>query len=192
MARRKFEEDVVEETTTTETTETVEETSPDLHDQFVQILVDMGLSAEQAEAVHSTAMDLINAGDGETETTETVTEESKVEARRARRGMGSKRKRYSRRGFNADRPTRAERSRHMGEERGPRRGGRTELAAERRMRRLARQNRQLREQLQELGASPAARPISNRPAMQAQPAVKAKGLAKSTAQALEMINNYGK
>jgi len=191
MARRKFEEDVVEETTTTETTESVEDTSPDLHDQFVQLLVDMGLSAEQAEAVHSTAMDLINAGDGETETTETVTEETKVEARRARRGMG-KRGKYSRRGFNADRTTRRERSRHMGEERGPRRGSRTELAAERRMRRLARQNRQLREQLQELGASPAARPISNRPTMQAEPAIKSKGLSKSTAQALEMINNYGK
>lgn len=189
MARRKFEEEVVEETTT-ETTETVEETSPDLHDQFVQILVDMGLSAEQAEAVHSTAMDLINAGDGETETTETVTEETKVEARRARRAGLAKRSKYARRGFSEDRPAR---SRRLSEERGPRRGRRTELAAERRMRRLAQQNRQLREQLRELGATPAARPISNRPAMEAKSnQAQLGGLAKSTTQALDMINNFGK
>lgn len=188
MARRKFEEEVVEETTT-ETTETVEETSPDLHDQFVQILVDMGLSAEQAEAVHSTAMDLINAGDGETETTEEVTEETKVEARRARRAGMGKRGKYARRGFSEARPTRARRF----SERGPNADRKVELAAERRMRRLARQNRQLREQLRELGATPAARPLSNRPHMEAAtPTYKADSLSKSTARALEMINGYKK
>lgn len=178
MRRRKFEEDVVEETTT-ETTETVEDTSPDLHDQFVQILVDMGLSAEQAEAVHSTAMDLINAGDGETETTETVTEETKVEARRARRAGMGKRRKYARRGFSEERTTRSRR----GDSR----------SNDVRMRRLARQNRQLRQQLTELGATPAARPISNRPTMEAKTSTyKSESLSKSTARALEMINNYKK
>ena len=62
MARRKFDEVVEEETTVTE--EVVEET-PDLHEKFVTLLVEMGLSAEQAEAVHSMAMDLIDAGEGE-------------------------------------------------------------------------------------------------------------------------------
>ena len=51
MRRRKFEEDVVveEETTVEETTED----TPDSREQFVTILVDMGLSAEQAEAITS-------------------------------------------------------------------------------------------------------------------------------------------
>jgi hypothetical protein len=180
MARRKFEEDVVEETTTetTETTETVEE-SPDYHEQFVSILVDMGLSAEQAEAVHSMAMDLINSGEGETtETTEEVTEEQKVEARRARR-MGSKRRGYSRRrGMSEDRP----------------RGRRMEMSQvermERRMRRLARQNRELREELGRMGARPAARPLSNRPVRNEATQQNLGGLAKSTQQALDMINKF--
>ena len=85
MRNRKFAEDeVVVEEETTVTEETVEE-SPDSHDQFVSILVDMGLSAEQAEAVHTMAMDLIDAGEGEETTTEEVKEEVKVEASRQRR-----------------------------------------------------------------------------------------------------------
>jgi hypothetical protein len=75
--RTKFEEDVVEETTDT----VVEETAPDIHEQFVSILVNMGLSADQAEAVHQMALDLIDAGGAEevaepevvTETTEETT-----------------------------------------------------------------------------------------------------------------------
>lgn len=77
---RKFEE-VVEETT--ETTETPVEETPTSSDQLVQILVDMGLSAEQAEAVQSMAQDLVNSGSGE---------EQKVEASRLhRRGMSRRR-----------------------------------------------------------------------------------------------------
>jgi len=71
---RKFEEAVVEETT--ETTEAPVEETPAAADQLVTILVDMGLSAEQAEAVHSMAQDLVNSGSGE---------EQKVEASRLRR-----------------------------------------------------------------------------------------------------------
>ena len=71
---RKFEEAVVEETT--ETTETPVEETPDSGSQLVELLVGMGLSAEQAEAVHQMAMDLVNSGSGE---------EQKVEASRLRR-----------------------------------------------------------------------------------------------------------
>ena len=173
MARRKFDEDVVEETTT-EVTETVSE-GPDTHEQFVTILVDMGLSAEQAEAVHSMAMDLINAG-GVEETTDTeVQEETKVEASRTKRG--TKRSKYARNPGRSESPRRSRRSEMSTEDR-----------TERRMRRLMRQNADLKKQLVELGARPAAQPLRNRPDVQAPqgPALNApKG---ATAQALEMIN----
>lgn len=181
---------MVEETTTT-TEETVQDEAPDSHDAFVSILVDMGLTAEQAEAVHSMAMDLINAGDGETsettETTETVTEEQKVEARRQRR-MGGKKRGYSRR-------------RGMSEERGPVRGrrgaSRREMSStermERQMRRLARENREMREELNRMGAKPAARPLSNRPSRRNESdGTGAQTLTASTQAALNMINQYKK
>jgi adenylate kinase family enzyme len=165
MARRNFDEVVEEETTVTE--EVVEET-PDLHEKFVTLLVEMGLSAEQAEAVHSMAMDLIDAGDVEIK--EEVKEEIKVEASR-QRGRRSK--------FSA-------------------RKGRTELSEaqvnERRQRRalsrLRRQNIELREQLRELGASPAAAPLRNAPNVKEEKFSATKSMDKHTAQALEMINNY--
>jgi len=167
MARRKFEE-VVEETTA-EVKETVSE-SPDTHEQFVSILVDMGLSAEQAEAVHSMAMDLINAGDGE-ETVETeVKEEVKVEASRARRGS---RRNYKR--------TAGKKTRMSKEDR-----------TERRLRRLMRQNADLKNQLVELGARPAAQPLRNRPSKGTPSDTGLNNTPGSTAQALEMINKLGK
>lgn len=176
MSRRKFEEEVVEETTT----ETVSE-GPDTHEQFVSILVDMGLSAEQAEAVHSMAMDLINAGDGETtETTEEVSE-TKIEARRARRGMG-KRGKYSRRSMGQDAPRS---SRTSSDEKLDR--------MERRLRRLSRQNRELRQELSHMGQRPAARPLSNAPQVrnEEQP-TQLKNLSKTTQAALDMIKNMKK
>lgn len=185
MRKRKFEEEVVEETTDTVTEGT------DSHDQFVSLLVDMGLNAEQAEAVHSMAMDLVNAGDGETtEKTEQVNEEKIEAGRHSRRGMGRK-KEYSRRGRAS-----MGRNERMGSRR--RRSMSRESSGdermERRMRRLARQNRELRSQLQELGARPAARPLSNRPteSAPAQNFGTANSLTKSTQQALDMINSFKK
>lgn len=182
MSRRKFEEEVVEETTT-ESTETVSE-GPDTHEQFVSILVDMGLSAEQAEAVHSMAMDLINAGEGEvTETTE-VTEETKIEARRARSAARARRSEYSR----SESP-RAER-------RGDRNVGRRLMSRneqvermERRLTRLSRQNRELRSRLEEFGQRPAARPLNNRPHHEA-PTAGTQPLAGKAGEALAMIQNF--
>lgn len=178
MSRRKFEEEVVEETTT-ESTETVSE-GPDTHEQFVSILVDMGLSAEQAEAVHSMAMDLINAGEGEvTETTE-VTEETKIEARRARSAARARRSEYSR----SESPRRE------------RREGRRMLSGneqverlERRLTRLSRQNRELRSRLEEFGQRPAARPLNNRPHHEA-PTAGTQPLAGKAGEALAMIQNF--
>ena len=158
--KRKFEEEAVE----TPAEEVVEESTPDSHEQFINILVEMGLSAEQAEAVHEMAMKLVENGSSE----ETTTEETKVEASRQRRAEFARRKRaYGRRG------------RKMSEERAPR--GRREMSREeRRMRRLARENRMLRQQLSELGQQPASQPLRNRPQSQASaPKIAAGGSAKS-------------
>lgn len=160
--RRKFEEETVE----APVEEVQEESTPDSHEQFINLLVEMGLSAEQAEAVHEMAMNLAESGSSE----ETVTEETKVEASRSRRAEFARRKRrgYSRR--------------KMSEERSERRPARrTEMSREEmRMRRLSRQNRMLRQQLQELGQQPAANPVRNRPQAKAeQPTISAEGTAKS-------------
>lgn len=157
--KRKFEEDAVE----TPVEEVVEESTPDSHEQFINILVEMGLSAEQAEAVHEMAMKLVENG-----SSQETTEETKVEASRQRRAEFARRKRgYSRRG------------RMMSEERAPR--GRREMSREeRRMRRLARENRMLRQQLSEMGQQPASQPLRNRPQSQASaPKIEAGGSVKS-------------
>lgn len=168
MARRKFEEDVVVEEETTVTEETNVEETPDSHEQFVAILVEMGLNAEQAEAVHSMAQDLIDAGTGET--TEEVKEETKVEASR-QRGRRSK--------FSARKGRRELTEAQVSEQR-----------QERSMRRLRRQNIELRQQLRELGASPAAAPLRNAPNVKEEKFSGTGNMDKQTAQALEMINNY--
>lgn len=172
MRNRKFAEDeVVVEEETTVTEETVEE-SPDSHDQFVSILVDMGLSAEQAEAVHTMAMDLIDAGEGE-EITEEVSEEVKVEASRQRRNRRSRRAEFSR--GRSQRPMRRELS--------------ATDKMEQRLNRLERSNRALRSQLREFGAAPATRGVRTAPTQLSESKVKP-NLSAPTAAALEMINNY--
>ena len=175
MRNRKFAEDeVVVEEETTVTEETVEE-SPDSHDQFVSILVDMGLSAEQAEAVHTMAMDLIDAGEGEETTTEEVKEEVKVEASRQRRRR-NRRAEFARDRRSQQRPMRRELS--------------TEDKMEQRLNRLERSNRALRSQLREFGAAPAARGVRTAPTELSQSTVKRNIPKAPTAAALEMINNY--
>jgi hypothetical protein len=166
MKRRKFEEEVVEESTTT-TEETTEESAPDSHDQFIAILTEMGLSAEQAEAIHQMAMDLIETAP------EGSGEEQKVEASRMRRrsyssgradrmGRHGGRRRMgrgaSRRGMGTSR--RRGMSRIEAE-----RGGRRMLSSDRMERQLRRQRREIRElraQLRELGAQPGANNVRTR------------------------------
>ena len=179
MARRKFEDEVVVEEETTVTEENVED-SPDQHEQFISILVDMGLSAEQAEAVHSMAMDLIDAG-GSEETTTEVKEEVKVEASRQR---GSRSRNAQNRRSKFARSNRQQMSEK--EEK--------DFNQARTTRRLRRQNIELRKQLRELGASPAAPGLRNAPNVQEEKfsATPTKTLGKGTSQALDMINNYGK
>ena len=156
MKDRKFEEEVVEETTVTEE---VTESAPDSHETFVNLLVDMGLSAEQAEAVHQMAMELIDAG--EAEVTEEVKEEVKVEAsrddRRSRRGRGK------RRGFTAEQRT------------------------ARKLARLRRQNIELRKQLREFGQTPATKPLRNAPSADTKSNVNL-SMGKATSKAFNMIN----
>ena len=171
MSKYKFEEDVVEETVE-ETT--VEESAPDSHETFVNILVDMGLSAEQAEAVHQMAMDLIEASEGEiTEEVSTETTE-KVEASRQRPG----RRNLSRK------PSQARNSRS-------RRGLSEDIREARMVSRLRRQNIELRKQLREFGASPATRPLRNAPQIE-EAASQTTPLTGVTSQAFEMIKNLQK
>jgi len=163
MSKYKFEEEVVEEKVE-ETT--VEESAPDSHETFVNILVDMGLSAEQAEAVHQMAMDLIEASEGEiteevsTETTETT---EKVEASRQRHGRRSLRRSRGRKQFNKE--------------------GREA----RMLSRLRRQNIELRKQLREFGQSPATKPLRNAPFGEVTEESNTT-MGKATSQAFSMIN----
>ena len=162
MSKYKFEEDVVEETVEETTTE---ESTPDSHETFVNILVEMGLSAEQAEAVHQMAMDLIDASEGEiTEEVSTETTE-KVEASRQRRGRRSLRRSNGRKEFNKE--------------------GREA----RMLSRLRRQNIELRKQLREFGEQPATRPLRNAPFTDAtEDSPSPSNMGKATMQALNMIN----
>lgn len=159
MSKYKFEEEVVEEKVE-ETT--VEESAPDSHETFVNILVEMGLSAEQAEAVHQMAMDLIDASEGEIK--EEVKEEKieeKIEASRQRRG---------RRGGSRTR-----------------RGLSKEGREARMLSRLRRQNIELRKQLREFGQSPATKPLRNAPYGEVTEESKT-NMGKATTAAFNMIN----
>lgn len=173
------EEEVVEETT-----ETVEEGAPDAHGQFVQLLEDMGLSAEQAEAIHQMAMDLVNNAPEEGGNEGERVEASRHGRRRTysgrpgRKRMGMKPKR---RGMSAEGRDRMERG-----PRGRRDFGRREFSdIERLERTVARQRRQLskmREQLEQMGQRPGATKLSTAPNVNTQalsPGVGAAGDAKS-------------
>ena len=179
MRKRNFTEEEVVEKVTTETTE---ESTPDSHEQFVNILVDMGLSAEQAEAVHQMATDLIEAGEGETETEVKEETTEKVEAsRQARRKRALARSKARR-----NRRSRPERSRSFSRERRE-----TPNREARMLSRLRRQNIELRKQLREFGASPATKPVRNAP----QGVKEDEGtnpLSGATSQAFEMIKKYQK
>lgn len=168
--KRRFEEEVVEDTTTV--TEETTESAPDSHEQFITILTEMGLSAEQAEAIHQMAMDLIENSPAESG------EEVKVEASRTRRS-GYSRGGSRRMGHGSSRPG----SRRMGSsprrrmsserdiERGPRRSRRSparrhDMGEQRMMRQLRRQRREisaLKQQLTELGAQPGAGKVNTAP-----------------------------
>jgi len=110
--RRRFDEEVVEETTQ----EVAEEGTPDTHENFITLLTEMGLSAEQAEAIHQMAMDLI----GSTQEAAAPSDGAeKVEASRQRRGYsrsgrksmgrGTSRRRGMSRSFSQARPERRSR-----------------------------------------------------------------------------------
>ena len=177
---RKFAE---EEEVVQETTETVEEGAPDAHGQFVQLLEDMGLSAEQAEAIHQMAMDLVNNAPEEGGNEGERVEASRHGRRRSysgrpgRKRMGMKPKR---RGMSAEGRGR------NGRPEGRRDFGRRQFSdVERLERTVARQRRQLskmREQLEQLGQQPGATKLSTAPNVNTQaisPGVPQGGDAKS-------------
>jgi type II secretory pathway component HofQ len=172
--RRNFEEVASEETAETSET-TTEESAPDSQSQFVQLLTDMGLSAEQAEAVFQMAQDLVNAGGGE--------QPQKTEASRLRREREFQRARRERQLSRERRFRREERMPQSRRElsREGRRGseGRTDLSAN-----VIRRQRativELRKQLAQMGAAPAAQKLSRAPqGRNAQVAIPQDGDAKS-------------
>ena len=154
--------------------------APDQHAALVEALTAMGLSAEQAEAVHTMAMDLIEAAPAEAAPSEEVVEvEASRQRKRMSRGrrsgrarMSHKRKhRYSREDrvrsrrseMSEERETRSERPARPSRGQRPTRSRRG-LSAERNT--IARQRRQIAEMRKELEAvnnAPAARKLSNNP-----------------------------
>lgn len=151
--------------------ETTEESAPDSQTQFVQLLTDMGLSAEQAEAVYQMAQDLVNAGGAE--------QPAKTEASRIRRERMARRRRnlygtQGRREMSAtlrDRrieerePRRFARSERFSRSERPTRfsrEGRTDLAS-RVISRQRQQIHQLRQELAAMGKRPDAQKLSRAP-----------------------------
>lgn len=162
---RKFEEEVKDQTEETTTEEVVEEEStPDSHEQFVNILTEMGLSADQAEAVHQMAMDLVNAGGKQEETTQT-----EMSRARRRRAMARRRANMSRRPARGQRSEFSGRRPVRGEVRGRRDFGTTDNRTQMMLRRQRREIMELKRQLKEFGAQPAARPERTRGEFNTQP-----------------------
>lgn len=154
--------------------ETTEESAPDSQTQFVQLLTDMGLSADQAEAVYQMAQDLVNAGGAE--------QPAKTEASRIRRARMARRERMMDRGLygtgerrfsterrparerfareerfaRAERPTRQARPARFAREE------RTDLAS-RVISRQRQQIQQLRQELAAMGKRPDAQKLSRAP-----------------------------
>ncbi|QDP66686.1 MAG: hypothetical protein Unbinned1446contig1005_7 [Prokaryotic dsDNA virus sp.] len=177
------------------------EAATDQHTALVEALTAMGLSAEQAEAVHTMAMDLIKANPATAEAEEPVA----VEARRQRRNMGYGRKkkmrgrRRSRMHDDDDkmkmRRRRRSRMSAMEARRNRRRTqvqGRTKLSTERSI--IARQRKEIaamRKELAALNNAPAASKLSNNPlqneAQNAMPSAPFHGSPKQ--RAFEMMKN---
>ena len=153
MFKRKFEEEAAP-------AEAAPATDPAT--ALVEALTAMGLSAEQAEAVHQMAMDLIEAAPAEAPA---EGEATAVEASRQRRkrgmGYGGKRKRMSR-GRSRSRMSRRGRSQFSTDR--PARSRRAEMSREERT--IARQRRQIakmKRELSAMGKAPAAQKLSANP-----------------------------
>lgn len=175
---RKFEEEVKDQTTDTTTEEGGEESTPDSHEQFVNILTEMGLSADQAEAVHQMAMDLVNAGgaqEGDAQETQMARARRRAAMSRRARGARSPRREFSRGVARGE----SRGARPMGRRFSESPRGRRPLSArsrqmgasnmEAQLRRQRREIVELKRQLREFGAQPAARPARARENFNTQP-----------------------
>jgi len=171
FSKRRFEEETADAPAPAAET-TTEESAPDSQTQFVQLLTDMGLSADQAEAVYQMAQDLVNAGGAE--------QPAKTEASRIRQARMARRERmlygtngraqFSRQETLRDRRM-AERSREFSREDRPTRQARparfareerTDLAS-RVISRQRQQIQQLRQELAAMGKRPDAQKLSRAP-----------------------------
>ena len=177
FSKRRFADEAAADAPAPAAETTTEESAPDSQTQFVQLLTDMGLSAEQAEAVYQMAQDLVNAGGAE--------QPAKTEASRIRRARMARRERMlnrsrglygnaeERRFSTERRPVRerlAREERFAREERPTRqarparfaRQERTDLAS-RVISRQRQQIQQLRQELAAMGKRPDAQKLSRAP-----------------------------
>jgi|DEB0MinimDraft_10_1074344.scaffolds.fasta_scaffold116024_1 hypothetical protein len=156
MFKRKFEEEAAP-------AEAAPATDPAT--ALVEALTAMGLSAEQAEAVHQMAMDLIAAEPAEAPAEEPTAVEASRQRGRARMSRGRKSRMSG--GRSRSRMSRRGRSRFSAEgrpSRRPSRSRRTEMSREERT--IARQRRQIAQMKREmnaLGKAPAAQKLSANP-----------------------------
>jgi len=188
--RRRFEEETAEAPAAEAAETTESDTNSD--NEFINILTEMGLSAEQAQAVYQMAQDLAKEGSGE-----------KVEASRMRRArMSAMRRRMAGRGtrerFSSQgREARAERFERR------ERPARSRFARSERMARPERSNfsseiisrqratiAELRSQLKEFGAQPAAQRMSSQRQAPQAPVIPAAGSIQE--RVFEAMKNFGK
>ena len=152
MFKRKFEEEAAP-------AEAAPATDPAT--ALVEALTAMGLSAEQAEAVHQMAMDLIESAPAEAPAEEATAVEASRQRGRARMSRGRK-SRMSGRGSRSRMSSRG-RSRFSAERRETR-GRRAEMSREERQ--IARQRRQIakmKREMNAMGKAPAAQKLSANP-----------------------------
>lgn len=170
FSKRRFADEATADAPAPAAETTTEESAPDSQTQFVQLLTDMGLSADQAEAVYQMAQDLVNAGGAE--------QPAKTEASRIRRARMARRERMlygtnGRANFSSEGRTLRDRrmaERSVREERFSRserparfaRQERTDLSS-RVISRQRQQIQQLRQELAAMGKRPDAQKLSRAP-----------------------------
>jgi len=200
--KRRFQEEETEETTSQTASETTEsETNSD--DKLITILTEMGLSAESAQALYQMALDLAKEGNGEKVEASRMSRRQlefkrelrkrremrrqRMEARGERREFGVRRELRER---DARRPMDARRERFERSGRGMRR---ERFGAEQTDSLIRRQRAtiiELRKQLKEFGALPAAQRLSAQRQNDVQPGVPTGGSIQE--RVFNAMKNFGK
>lgn len=203
--KRRFQEEETEETATPQASETTEsETNSD--EQLITILTEMGLSAESAQALYQMALDLAKEGKGEKVEASRMSRRQlefkrelrkrremrrqRMEARGERREFGVRRELRER---DARRPMDARRERFARSERPGRELRRERFGAEQTDSLIRRQRAtiiELRKQLKEFGAMPAAQRLSAQRQNIEQPVVPTGGSIQE--RVFNAMKNFGK